>query len=506
MSALHIDLHRRDVVRCLGLLGCLLLASVMSGWLIAHGDLKYLLALGAATAMVLLAVKVRWLLVSVLVLAVLDGLPGLNIADLHSAGTFNPTTVCALLLVGIAAFNLASNRSSELSRGQRSLFLWAAIFVAVWLIAWVRAVGDGVAVLKALTFGQAFLIFGLLLPLAPWLLRSKREVRRFLSVLVFVGIIYAIGEIAVSLGMISPSVINVSLTASQGGVTRVYAPMGDAVFLILSCSIGVSLLSKGPMARRALLAAVITGIAVAFELTRAQYFALGAGLVAALLIIGLRGAPSTKARISWRLLCSAGAVVLILGVAAVTVPSIAQTSAVREVASRTTTGLADLTGQGSNSGNTLAYRQSLDSSMLAILGGKWPIGLGFLAPSTFYFTQLPSGSIMNTDVGVVNVFMTLGAVGAVLLYIPVIGFLLWTVAGLRQDDRAVAERLGVTVWVVAVLAGSVTLYTLFSTGGLVLVAVSIGLCMRRWSTHERGSAAGAVVPPGRYSSRLLTRQ
>lgn len=497
MSKLRIDVDRRETVRLLGLLTSLLFASVVSGWLVSRGEVKYLAALGAIIAMSVLAAKARWLLVSLLVLATLNGLPGLNISDLHSTGTFNPTTVCAVLLVALGAAR-ASGRSWEHGRADRWLFVWGGAFIAVWLVGWVRAVGDGVPMFKALTFGQTFLVFGLLLPVAQWLLPSRQDVRRFLSLFIALGIVYALGEIAASVGLISPSAINVSLIQTQGSITRLYAPMADAVFLIFACSVGVVLISKGRTARLALLAAVVTGVAVAVELTRAQYFALVGGLVAALLIISLRGPISIKARLGWRVLCAVGAGLAIVGVLALTLPHGSQSSAINEVASRVSTGIAQLTGQApAGTTNTFAYRQSLDQSMLAILGTKWPIGLGFLAPSTSYFAQLPSGSIMNSDVGVMNVLMTLGAVGAVLLYLPLVCFLVWTASGLRHDDGTAAERLGMTIWVVALLASSVTLVTLFSTGGAVLVAVAIGVCLRRWRESPElptASSAGAASP------------
>jgi len=506
VSKLRVDLDRRETVRSLGLLTSLLFASLVSGWLISRGEVKYLAALGAIIAMSILAVKARWLLVSLLVLATLNGLPGLNLSDLHSAGTFNPTTVCAMLLVAMGAAHFASGRSVERGRAGRWLFLWGVAFIAVWLVGWVRAVGDGVPIFKALTFGQTFLVFGLLLPVAQGLFRSRQELRRFLSLFIGLGIVYALGEIAASVGLISPSAINVSLTQTHGGITRLYAPMGDAVFLIFACSIGVSLLSKGRTARLALLAALVTGVAVAVELTRAQYFALVGGLVAALLIISFRGSISIKGRIGWRVLCAVGAGIAIVGVLALTLPQVGQSSAVNEVSSRVTTGIAQLTGEApAGATNTFAYRQSLDQTMLAILGTGWPIGLGFLAPSTSYFAQLPSGSITNTDVGVMNVLMTLGAVGAVLLYLPMVCFLVWTARGLRHDDGTAAERLGMTIWVVALLAASVTLVTLFSTGGVVLVAVAIGVCLRRWGEspeHRPAASSGGAASP--FSRSVLS--
>ena len=88
--------------------------------------------------------------------------------------------------------------------------------------------------------------------------------------------------------------------------------------------------------------------------------------------------------------------------------SSATTAVVQRAESTVSTTTAD-------SGN-LGYRTQLDNTMLQVLGARWPVGLGFLDPTVHYVPELPNGAIRNADVGIFNVLMTMGAMGAVLIY------------------------------------------------------------------------------------------
>jgi len=124
-------------------------------------------------------------------------------------------------------------------------------------------------------------------------------------------------------------------------------------------------------------------------------------------------------------------------------------------------------------------RESVLKTMKAYLGEKWLTGLGFVPPSTHYFEGLPHGSIRDSDLGVFNAVMTMGAIGAALIYLPVVAVLSDCLR--RRASQEAGEhswlRYGGAIWIVATLVTSVTLVTLFSTSGLVLVSVATMMLM-----------------------------
>jgi hypothetical protein len=131
--------------------------------------------------------------------------------------------------------------------------------------------------------------------------------------------------------------------------------------------------------------------------------------------------------------------------------------------------------------------------MLHVLGNDWPVGLGFQHPSAHPYPTLPSGSIRDPDLGVLNAVMLMGVVGAILVYLPALIVLRALTKRPREREAALGEewlRLGATIWIIAVVASSITLIELFSFGGLELSATMLAL------------AVSAAV--GRYASTATT--
>ena len=151
-------------------------------------------------------------------------------------------------------------------------------------------------------------------------------------------------------------------------------------------------------------------------------------------------------------------------------------------------------------GGTVAFRESVTNVMTAYLGEQWPAGLGFVAPSTHYFFGLPLGSIRDSDLGVLNAVMTMGVVGAALIYFPLV---LMLINCLRRSSALWTVeyswlRYGGAVWIVATLVSSATLVTLFSVSGLTLTAIGIMILI-----HP--SVSGVPVPitaPHRQSVKM----
>jgi hypothetical protein len=161
---------------------------------------------------------------------------------------------------------------------------------------------------------------------------------------------------------------------------------------------------------------------------------------------------------------------LLLGGALVLVPATADNPVIGTVASRVQTGILNVDPSSGNVG----YRRDVYRTMLQILGPDWPGGLGFLHPDSRYFAALPAGSIRDTDVGLLNILMTMGAVG---LGLFMAGFV-YVLVRLFNQARSLGRRdvwpailvFGTSLWLLATVLTSVTLVTLFSVNGLVLTA------------------------------------
>ena len=123
--------------------------------------------------------------------------------------------------------------------------------------------------------------------------------------------------------------------------------------------------------------------------------------------------------------------------------------------------------------------------MLKVLGGHWPLGLGFLSPHTNYFPELPQGSIRNTDVGVLNSLMTVGLLGTVLLYfVPICLLFALLARGGRHLQRDSFLWIGGMLWLFIVLITSYTLGGLASVSGLATTTVGIDILLSGLARSE----------------------
>jgi hypothetical protein len=224
--------------------------------------------------------------------------------------------------------------------------------------------------------------------------------------------------------------------------------------------------------------ALFTGLSVLLQFARATYFGMFFGLlfVGAFWMSRRSGtAASRRVAVSIAVLALLAGAATVNGskssdVASPTFQGDAPTTVA--IAARVSSGLKDLTTQS----GTVGYRYKVDLEMLDLLDGDWPIGLGFWHPDAKPVANLPDHSIRNGDVGALNSLMTMGAIGTVLLFLGPLGVLIAVLAtrgraGVRRDDWFF---FGVAAWLVAVLIGSISLVTLFSTSGLVLTAAVLG--------------------------------
>jgi O-antigen ligase/polysaccharide polymerase Wzy-like membrane protein len=490
---------RRDIAVNGAVVGLGLLAVVM-GWLVASGHL--LIALLPCVALPI-ALVVAWLgpaaIAGIILLLALDGVPGVNLASFDVHGSFEAVDICALALILLAAARYFLGARDKVDQRSRQLAVWSALFVAVWMLAFFKGLDRGVPALKAALFGRDFLFFALLVPMAKALVKNERELTRLVAVVGTMTTIYALGEIATSLRLINPSIINVKHTLAVGPFTRVYGSMNDLVALGFCCALAYALLNSGKRARWAATVAAVCGVAVILQLTRALYVGLVAGMVLAFILWAT--GRSRRSRLRRRLLWTVSAIVVLSAVTVFVAPQVLSSSSVQTITNRVNEGISDV---GSSSqkvpGNTVAYRQNVSSLMLQVLGSHWVFGLGFLHPSAVYFPQLPNGSIRNNDLGLFNGLMTMGVIGDILIYVPVL-MALRCVLPRQAPGARDWLRLGGMIWIVSVIVGSLTLVTLFSPTGLILMAVLLGIVFR--DAQERSYQGYATADAPRSGDGLL---
>jgi hypothetical protein len=465
--------------------------SLAVGWLIAQGNLALALlvclALPAAFALV-------WggpaTIAGLLVILTLNGVPGFDLTHFSSHGSLEALDLPVVALIGLAYARYFFGIREREDRYTRRLTGWAVLLGGVWLIALVKGSDRGVPLQTAALFGRDFLFFILLVPVAKALVKTDREMSRFLGVMVVLTTIYALGEIAVTLGALQPSFINDIQVLAVGPFSRVYSNMNDLVVLGFACALAYAWLRRGPRARLATLIAIVCGVAVVLQLTRAIYVGLAAGLVIAS-AIWLGSRFPLRLRLRRRLLRTGVGLLVFVFVAGLAAPQVLTSSSVQTITNRINEGVTDVGTSRrvvAGSANTVAYREHVTAVMREVLGPHWPLGLGFLHPARVRFRQLPHGSIRNNDTGLYNGLMTIGVIGTILMYVPSIMGLACLVPGQAYETRWDWLRFGAMIWIVSVIVGSLTLVTLFSTGGLALTAVLLGVVFGDARRRELASA------------------
>jgi hypothetical protein len=232
---------------------------------------------------------------------------------------------------------------------------------------------------------------------------------------------------------------------------------------------------------------LIAATAIALLLTRALYLGEIVGIAAALTVWVILDFGSVG--IGRQSLAKLAGLVIVLAIC-ITVyhPSSEANNPAKTVEHRFSSFFSAASSSNAQT-STVAYRERLDTILLTRLGDQWLFGLGFLSPKIHYELDLPNGSIRNSDTGVLNALMTMGIVGAALIYVPVVAvaaLLMWQRLARRRDaDSWLA--FGVFAWCILVLCTSASLVTLFSISGLVLSAAMLALGMSCTQTIESSS-------------------
>ncbi len=443
---------------------------VASAWAVANEHIKALFVPCVVAALCVLVLYQRGTLIGLLLLTAMNGVPFFDTSVFVTGKlTIGDVAVIGLVLAGTAW--ILMDRSFRPSPTGRAVSRIAAILLCWWLFVLATTlINQHVSFVHAAAFGRDFVFFALLLMVLPRVRLTSRDINMLLGVLVVGVCLFAVGQIitAAGLGHVG-GLIHFEKTVQQSGLTRVYADMTDLVTAGLAVSITASLIAPQPRVRRiARTVALLLTISVVVQLTRARWLGLVAGLAFVSLWLMINGETSLAATLRKRVTVVAGALGFAGLAAVLAAPGFASGSTIIQ---RLLSVFTDIeTGGGS-----LAVRETVTRTMTSYLGGRWPVGLGFVPPSAHFFSGLPEGSLRDADVGVLNAVVTMGAVGAVLLYIPVI---LVLVRCLRRSSipwtgRYGWLRYGGAVWIVGTLVSSATLVTLFTTSGLALTAVAL---------------------------------
>jgi hypothetical protein len=394
-------------------------------------------------------------------------------------------------LIGLLALDIARNRLWVFFRIGLGRFLLLAALANVgwWLFTLYRtSLVSGISVTHAASFGRDFLYVQLLIPLLAASFQ-RSHLRR--AVLVTVGVWSVIPACALLLGTVShghfSSLLHPVKFRKVNGLTRIYTPVADLFPVAFELAAAVAVLGRSTRLRRyAALIALANLLALVAGQTRAQYLATAIGLLVAA-AWSLRG---PAARIAMRrMLAAAAGVAAILAFLLGAFPNSGPSHTISKYASRLGS-VGAAASSNSTTTSTLAVRAVEAHTLEVHLGSHAILGLGFIDPRDHYDPNLPSGSIRNADVGLLNTVMTEGIIGTALYYLSLVAVtaLLMRRRSLSGSKLAWAN-LGALAGCLTTIGASVTLVTFFTTTGIVVVALLVAL----GATYLAGSDESIAV-------------
>jgi hypothetical protein len=441
---------------------------VLAGVLAARYPPTYALAALGLIAGALVLRRNDGVVAALLVLLLLDGLPLISLnQSSREAGANTLGDLIFLLLVGLLAVGML-RRERGLPRDAltRGAFIWGAAYLGWWTFK-VIAASPGVPLLSAVSFGRDFMYFALLLPLALGSLRRREQLVGFASTLGAAAGLYAFGLIAQQFTHAQLSwLVHAEKTGTFEGLPRVYAPMNDLLIAAFPLAFAASLLGPRPARRWCAALAILTGLGNLLTFTRAVYVS---EILALIVISAVWAARSRRVRRVLALLAAVACAALVVGTSA---PSGgASTSPVKAVLSRVELAVSSAEEQN----GTVAVRVRQTDRELQVLGSHWLAGLGFLSPAYHYFWGLREGSIRDDDLGSLNIVMTMGVIGLLLAYLPAVLGLVY----LLKRRRGFVQYGG-AMYLLTALVGSITLGTLSSVSGLLVLGSGLVFCLN-WS-------------------------
>jgi hypothetical protein len=476
-----------------GLAGCLLL---IGGWAITANQIKLFALAVLLLAVAAAAISQRGLLIGFFVLAAMDGIPFIDTSKyVASKLTLEDVAVIAFLCTALL-WHLMDPKSHPTTR-MAQILSRLAVIPFIW---WVFVLGhtlssQHVPIIHAVSFGREYLFFALLLAIVPRIWLTSRDIWSLLAVLAAGVSVFAVGQIMTAIGHPpTGGLIHVERTLEQSGLTRVYAHMTDLVSAGVALGLAACFLAPQRVVRR--LAYPLTAlllVSVAVQQTRARWV----GLIVGIFVVCLWLMVSADGQVALKVRKRVATSLWVFGLGFAAIALVAPSASNGVLGQRFLSTLTDVeTGGGS-----LSVREAVSKTMFEYLGAKWPVGLGFVPPSTHYFQGLPMGSIKDSDVGVLNALVTVGAIGAFLVLLPIV---LTLFASLRRSAASQASaftwlRYGGSLWIAGALVSSITLVTFFSPSGLVLTAIVITL-LAHPQVAVLPASPRVVRLPARYSA------
>jgi hypothetical protein len=426
---------------------------------------------------------------AVLIFGAADLLPGVATTTTRIAGGYFLSDFAVYALVGLLLIDQATTGFSAF---RRCLFLGrltalSALLAVLWVAEVLRSwVADAIPLGHALSFAEYVPYFAVVTPLLcaslfdPAVRRGLVTVAVGWTVLMLGATVYA----NTHAGALSSLLHQVTQLSDFGSFTveRTFAASPDALALLaIPFGLGALLLGRSGTCRCCgALVATLAIAADATSLTRALYIGVMVATCGPV-IVWFAIADSRhgfRRRVGTSVLAIAVVAALLV---LIQPPAVSGSSAASTVVTSRLASIPEALLDQEALSSTVAYREYEAHLLEGYLGSDWVFGLGLLDPRDRYFVGLPSwdaGSILDTDVGVLNTVMILGVVGAVLQFAPAL--FVAVVLMLRQvttrrvrDDEWMA--FGGVGAVMGLCVTAATLTVFFSASTVVLCAAAIAL-------------------------------
>ena len=445
---------------------------IVSGWAIPAGHLKVLVIVFAAVILGWVAITQRGVFVGIMLLAAMNGIPYVDTSKFVTSKLTLEDVAIIVLICTALLWRQLDPAPRTVSRAARVVSAMGSCLLLWWVFTMAHTVTTpNVSLIHSVSYGREYLFFASLLLVLPRVRFTPHDIWALLAVLVVGVCLFAVGQIMTATGHGTPGgLIHFEHTLAQSGLTRVYAEMTDLVGACLAVGLSACYISRQRNVKRiAYPVTLLLLIGLIVQLTRARWIGLVVGVVVVSLWLAVRAETHLAATVRRRLSVSIWGLGFAILATAVALPTVFSGTVIQRLLSTFT----DL----ESGGGTFAVRTTVSSAMTGTLGSKWPLGIGFVPPSAHYFVGLPSGSIKDADLGVLNAVMTMGVIGALLVYLPAVFALIYCSRKLSAElsFQYIWLRYGCAVWIVGALVSSGTLVTLFSPSGLALTAVVITL-------------------------------
>jgi hypothetical protein len=232
----------------------------------------------------------------------------------------------------------------------------------------------------------------------------------------------------------------------------------------------------------AMLLTALTGLAITLSFTRAIYVSEFVA-IALVSLTWATGSGWRSRRVRHTLALAVAALVVALAIAGGKSggTTTSASSPLQTAIGRVELGFSNVQGES----GTVGYRLRQADRELEVLGGDWVGGLGFLNPTYHYVDGLRNGSIRDSDLGSLNIVMTMGLIGLLTAYLPPIAGLIYL---LRRRYSFV--QYGGAMYLVAALVGSITLNALSSVPGLLVLGLMLPLCLNWTGLEEAAPSDG----------------